>query len=203
VPTVAAFPSGGPDTGLVAAVALLVLGLVCGSVPTSMLVGRAFGVDVLRAGEANPGAANVWRLAGARAGIVALVLDMGRAIVPGLVGWAVAGYWGAVCGALGAEIGAVRPIVPRLRGGRGVGTAAGAGLVIEPVAGAIGFLVAIVVGLATRRPALATVAGFVAYPTAWVVLGVRSSDTLVPMAGIGLIALVAVARWGATRQRRA
>jgi glycerol-3-phosphate acyltransferase PlsY len=203
VPGFAAFPSGGPDTGLPVAIALLVLGIAFGSVPTSLLVGRAVGIDVMRSGEGNPGAANVWRLAGARAGIAALGLDMGRAIVPGLVGWAVAGYWGAVCGALGAEIGAVRPIVPGLRGGRGVGTAAGAGLVIEPVAGTIGFLVAIAVGVATRRPALATVAGFVAYPVAWVVLGVRSIDTLVPMAGIGLIALVAAARWAVTRPRRA
>ena len=198
----AAFPSGPPDMGLPAAIALLALGLVFGSIPTSLLVGRAVGIDVLRAGEGNPGAANVWRLAGARAGVVALLLDMGRAIVPGLAGWAVAGYWGAVCGALGAEIGAVRPILPGLRGGRGVGTAAGAGLVIAPVAGAIGFLVAIVVGVATRRPALATVAGFVAYPVAWIVLGVRSIDTLVPMAGIGLVALVAVARWAVTRPPR-
>jgi glycerol-3-phosphate acyltransferase PlsY len=203
MPSLAAFPSGWPDTGLSAAVGLLLLGLACGSIPTSLLVGRAVGIDVLHAGEGNPGAANVWRLGGARAGIVALVLDMGRAIVPGLVGWAVGGYWGAVCGALGAEIGAVRPLVPGLRGGRGVGTAAGAGLVIEPVAGAIGFLVAIVTGVATRRPALATIAGFVAYPVAWIVLGVRSLDTLVPMAGIGLIALVAVARWAVTRPQRA
>ncbi len=80
--------------------------------------------------------------------------------------------------------------------------AAGAGLVIEPVAGAVGFLVAIVVGVATRRPAQATAAGFVAYPIAWVVLGVRSLETLAPMAGAGLVALVAVARWAATRARR-
>ena len=197
-----AFPSGGPEAGLPVAFALLLIGLCAGSVPTSLLVGRAVGVDVLHSGEGNPGAANVWRLAGARAGLLALALDMGRAIVPGLIGWAVAGYWGAVCGALGAEIGAVRPIVPGLQGGRGVGTAAGAGLVIEPVAGAVGFLVAIVVGVATRRPAQATAAGFVAYPIAWVVLGVRSLETLAPMAGAGLVALVAVARWAATRARR-
>lgn len=53
-----------------------------------------------------------------------------------------------------------------------MGTAAGAGLVIQPVAGLVG-----------------------------VVLGVRSLDTLVPMAGAGLIAIVAAGRWAATRAR--
>ncbi len=195
------FPAGWPTLPFGTAVALLLLGWACGSFPSAVIVGRAVGIDVLRQGEGNPGSANVWHLAGPAAGAAVLVLDLARAVVPGLVGWAVGGYWGAVFGALGAVIGSVRPIVPGLRGGRGVGTAAGALLVIEPVAGLVGLAVALVAWLAVRRAPTATAVGFVAYPVAWLVLGVRSVDTLVPMAGAGLIALVAAARWAATRGR--
>ena len=197
------FPSGWPTLPLGVAVALLALGWVCGSFPSAVVVGRAVGIDVLRDGEGNPGSANVWHLAGPGAGMAVLLLDLLRAIVPGLVGWAVGGYWGAVFGALGAVIGSVRPLIPGLRGGRGVGTAAGAGLIIEPVAGIVGFVAAILAYAVVRRAPVATAVGFVAYPVAWLVLGVRSIDTLVPMAGAGLIALVAAGRWAATRRRAA
>ncbi len=196
-----AFPSGPPDVPAATAVALLLLGWVAGSLPTALAVGRSVGIDVLRGGEGNPGSANVWKLAGPGPGLLVLVLDMAKAVVPGIVGWAVAGYWGAVFAALGAVVGAVRPIVPGLRGGRGVAAAAGAGLVIQPVAGIVGIVVAVVTAVATRRPATATAVGFAAYPIAWAALGVRSLETLVPMAGAGLIALVAVARWLWTRGR--
>ncbi len=54
-----------------------------------------------------------------------------------------------------------------------------------------------------RRAPVATAVGFIAYPIAWIVLGVRSVETLIPMAGAGLIALVALARWATTRRRAA
>lgn len=195
------FPSGWPTLPLTLVLGLLALGWACGSFPSAIVVGRVVGIDVLHDGEGNPGSANVWHLAGPAAGMSVLVLDLARAVVPGLVGWAVGGYWGAVFGALGAVIGSVRPLVPGLRGGRGVGTAAGAGLVIEPVAGAVGFIAAVGAYAIGRRAPVATAVGFVAYPVAWIVLGVRSVETLIPMAGAGLIALVALARWATTRRR--
>ena len=197
-----AFPSGLPDLAATTVAVLVLLGWVVGSIPTALAIGRAVGIDVLRDGEGNPGSANVWRLAGPGPGLLVLVLDMAKAVVPGMVGWAVGGYWGAVFAALGAVVGAVRPIVPGLRGGRGVAAGAGAGLVIQPVAGMVGLAAAAVAAVATRRPATATAIGFAAYPIAWALLGVRSIETLVPMAGAGLIALVAAARWAATRPRR-
>jgi acyl phosphate:glycerol-3-phosphate acyltransferase len=197
------FPSGWPTLPAAAALALLLLGWACGSFPSAIVVGRAVGVDVLHDGEGNPGSANVWHLAGPVAGMAVLLLDLARAVVPGLVGWAVGGYWGAVFGALGGVIGSVRPLIPSLRGGRGVGTAAGAGLVIEPVAGLVGFVAAVAAYAIVRRAPVATAVGFVAYPVAWIVLGVRSVDTLIPMAGAGLIALVALARWATTRRKAA
>lgn len=193
------FPSGWPDLPAGVVLGLVAVGWLCGSFPSAVVVGRIVGVDVLRQGEGNPGSANVWHLAGPVAGAAVLLLDLARGVVPGLVGWVVGGYWGAVFGGLGGVLGSVRPLIPGMRGGRGVGTAAGALAVIEPVAAAVGFVAALVTYGAVRRAPTATAVGFVAYPVAWIVLGVRSVDTLVPMAGAGLIALVAAGRWAVTR----
>jgi len=185
------------------ALALLALGWVAGSFPSAVLVGRAAGIDPRTQGERNPGAANVWRLAGPRAGLAVLILDAAKALLPGLVGWAVAGYWGAVTAAVGAVAGAIRPVVPGWPGGRGVGAAVGAGIALNPVAAAIG-IVATGIGWAVlRRASRATAAGFVVYPIAWAVLFVRDAETLLALAGCGLLYLVTLGGWLATRGRGA
>jgi glycerol-3-phosphate acyltransferase PlsY len=184
------------------ALALLGLGWVAGSFPSAVLVGRAVGVDPRTAGVGNPGSANVWRLAGPRAGLAVLVLDGAKAILPALVGWAAAGYWGAVTAGVGAVAGSIRPVVPGWRGGRGVGAAAGAAIAINPAAAAVGLVTAGFAWLVTRRAAVATAVGFVAYPVGWAVLFVRDRASLLAMAGCGLLYLVALAGWLTTRNRR-
>jgi glycerol-3-phosphate acyltransferase PlsY len=183
------------------ALGLLALGWVAGSFPSAVLVGRAVGIDPRTAGEGNPGAANVGRLAGPRAGLAVLLLDAGKAILPALLGWAVAGYWGAVTAGVGAVAGSIRPVVPGWRGGRGVGAAAGAAIAINPAAAAVGLVAAGIGWLVLQRASRATAIGFVAYPVAWAALFVRDRDSLLAMAGCGLLYLVALGGWLATRGR--
>lgn len=183
------------------ALVLLALGWVSGSFPSAVLVGRAAGIDPRIQGERNPGAANVWRLAGPRAGLAVLLLDAAKALLPGLVGWAVAGYWGAVTGAVGGVAGAIRPVVPGWRGGRGVGAAVGAGIALNPVAAAVGIAATGAGWALLHRASRATAVGFVAYPIAWAAIFVRDAESLLAFAGCGLLYLVTLAGWLATRDR--
>lgn len=196
-------PGGDPaDVAPLLALALLALGWVAGSLPSAVLVGRAAGIDPRTQGERNPGAANVWRLAGPRAGLAVLLLDVSKALLPALAGWAVAGYWGAVTAGVGAVGGAIRPVVPGWRGGRGVGAAIGAGLAMNPVAAAVGLVAAGAGWLGSRRASRATALGFLAYPVAWAALFVRDLESLLAFAGCGLLYLVTLAGWLSTRSRR-
>jgi len=196
-------PGGDPaDVAPLLALALLALGWVAGSLPSAVLVGRAAGIDPRTQGERNPGAANVWRLAGPRAGLAVLLLDVSKALLPALAGWAVAGYWGAVTAGVGAVAGAIRPVVPGWRGGRGVGAAVGAGLAMNPVAAAVGLIAAGAGWLGFRRASRATALGFLAYPVAWAALFVRDPESLLAFAGCGLLYLVTLAGWLSTRSRR-
>jgi len=196
-------PGGDPaDVAPLLALALLALGWVAGSLPSAVLVGRAAGIDPRTQGERNPGAANVWRLAGPRAGLAVLLLDVSKALLPALAGWAVAGYWGAVTAGVGAVAGAIRPVVPGWRGGRGVGAAVGAGLAMNPVAAAVGLVAAGAGWIVLRRASRATALGFLAYPVAWAALFVRDPESLLAFAGCGLLYLVTLAGWLSTRSRR-
>lgn len=195
-------PGGDPaDVAPLLALALLALGWVAGSLPSAVLVGRAAGVDPRTQGERNPGAANVWRLAGPRAGLAVLLLDVSKALLPALAGWAVAGYWGAVTAGVGAVAGAIQPVVPGWRGGRGVGAAVGAAVGLNPVAAAVGLTAAGAAWVVLRRASRATALGFLAYPVAWAALFVRDLESLLAFAGCGLLYLVTLTGWLSTRSR--
>ena len=143
------------------------LAYLAGSFPTAYLVGRARGVDVGRAGSGNYGATNVFRTLGRGPAIVALVVDVAKGWLPValLPRWLAPGAVGpatfAVLLAIAAVLGHVFPVFLRFRGGKGVGTAAGAFLALAPWA----LLLAVVAWLAVlawrRIVSLASLAGAV------------------------------------------
>jgi acyl phosphate:glycerol-3-phosphate acyltransferase len=119
---------------------LLVLGAyLLGSVPFGLLLGKAAGVDVRRAGSGNIGATNVGRLAGRKLGAFTLLLDAGKALVPVvaasvlLAGRPDRELWVALCGGA-AFLGHLYPVYLHFRGGKGVATALGIFLYLEPLA---------------------------------------------------------------------
>jgi glycerol-3-phosphate acyltransferase PlsY len=75
----------------------ILLAFICGSLPLSYWLGKAFlKVDIREYGDGNPGATNVWRAGGEWWGLLAILLDGLKGLVPvalahylaGLTGWA-------------------------------------------------------------------------------------------------------------------
>lgn len=59
------------------------LAFLCGSLPLSVWLGRlALGVDIRQFGDGNPGAANVWRAGGPFWGVLAILLDAFKGLIP-------------------------------------------------------------------------------------------------------------------------
>jgi acyl phosphate:glycerol-3-phosphate acyltransferase len=138
-----------------------------GSIPFGILLAKLFGgVDVRKAGSGNIGATNVARVAGPLPGILTLVLDgvKGAAAV-----WLAARFandsalWMTLAG-LSALLGHCFPVWLRLRGGKGVATAAGMFLALcWPAAlGAIGVFILVV--LFSRFVSLGSVSAAAAMP---------------------------------------
>ena len=83
------------------------------------------GIDVTKSGSGNPGASNTFRLLGWKAGLVVLLLDMGKGALAAGVGSALDGHRGAYILGVAAVLGHVFPVTRHFKGGRGVATAAG------------------------------------------------------------------------------
>ena len=115
---------------------LLVGSFLVGSIPFCWLVARAIGIDLLRQGSGNPGATNLFRLAGKQFGALGLCLDVSKGAVPVLVCMALEPGEGStlvwilvgLCSVLGH---CFSPFL-RGRGGKGVATTGGVLLVLEP-----------------------------------------------------------------------
>jgi acyl phosphate:glycerol-3-phosphate acyltransferase len=108
-----------------------------GTFPTAILVARAGGHDVLAEGSGNPGASNVARLMGWKAGLLVMAGDLAKGAIAAGVGLAVAGRGaGYILGIL-AVIGHTYPVTRRFKGGKGVATAGGMLAVLNPVVVAV------------------------------------------------------------------
>ncbi|WP_298266955.1 glycerol-3-phosphate 1-O-acyltransferase PlsY [Geobacter sp.] len=106
-----------------------------GSIPTGLLLARALGVDIRATGSGNIGATNVYRTLGRTVGIMTLVGDCLKGLVPVLVARRL-GFdeaWVAAAG-LAAFLGHVYTVFLRFKGGKGVATALGVFLGISPLA---------------------------------------------------------------------
>lgn len=147
--------------------ALLIAGsFLLGSISWSYVVVRlARGEDVRELGSTNAGATNVVRVLGVRAGLVVLVLDMGKGALPSALALRL-GAPGAVIGltVLAAVLGHVFPPFLGFRGGKGVATAAGAMLCLAPLPAALGFLVFALVAGVSRYVALGSITAVAVFP---------------------------------------
>jgi glycerol-3-phosphate acyltransferase PlsY len=104
-----------------------------GTFPTAILVARVGGHDVMAEGSGNPGASNVARLMGWKAGLVVLVGDLAKGAVAAGVGLAVAGRGAAFVLGILAVLGHTYPVTRHFRGGKGVATAGGMLAVLYPL----------------------------------------------------------------------
>lgn len=140
-----------------------------GSIPFGLLIAHKKGVDVRVVGSGNIGATNVARNLGKRTGSLVLLLDVLKSALPTLVarglirqGELEIEYLAIV--ALAAILGHCYSIWLRFRGGKGVATALGVFLVVDPVLASIG--IAIFVGIygAFRIASIGSVSAAIAFP---------------------------------------
>lgn len=171
---------------LVAAAAVAV-GYLLGTLPTAKLVAARHGVDPTAAGSGNPGATNVMRTVGKRAGALTLLGDVGKGVAAAGVGWA-AGDRGLalLCGAA-AVLGHVAPVTRGLRGGKGVATGFGLALTVLPFAALVAGVWFYVVRWLMGRPSVLCEAGIVLLPVVAAVQGIPAGEVAVMGGCAGLI----------------
>jgi glycerol-3-phosphate acyltransferase PlsY len=126
----------------VTAVLVLAAAYLLGSLPWSLWVGRAKGVDLRREGSGNLGATNVYRVLGWKLGVLVLALDIAKGTAAVALARS-AGSGGALpaLAALAAVAGHMFTPFAAFRGGKGVATGLGVFLGLAPAAAGGAFLV--------------------------------------------------------------
>jgi glycerol-3-phosphate acyltransferase PlsY len=114
-----------------------VVGYLLGTFPTAVIVTRLAtrgAVDIRTVGSGNPGGLNTAQVVGKKWGVVVMLVDAGKGLAGGLVGWAIGGDAGAYSGATTAMAGHIWPVWTCFkRGGKGVATSAGSVLAVFPI----------------------------------------------------------------------
>lgn len=142
-----------------------------GAIPFALLIARVAGVgDLRRIGSGNLGATNVWRAAGAPAGVAVFMADIGKGVAAimaakfflehssqSLVSFDIV----LVVAGLMAVLGHVFPVYLGFRGGKGAATGLGMMAMLLPIPTLVAFIVFAVVAAVWRYISLATIVGTV------------------------------------------
>ncbi len=163
----------------VGAVAAAVLGYLVGSIDFAVLVARAQGKDIYQMGSGNPGAANVLRNLGWKAALPVMVGDVAKGAAAAAVGiWLGGSELAGWAAGFAAVVGHCFPVWHRFHGGKGVSTALGVVLWLEPILGLV--LIGIWAGLLalTKVSSLGSLAAMAALVPGLVVAGARGAALL-------------------------
>ncbi|MDR1354040.1 MAG: glycerol-3-phosphate 1-O-acyltransferase PlsY [Oscillospiraceae bacterium] len=153
------------------------LAYLCGSVNVAILVTRAFKKkDIRLLGSGNAGATNMTRNFGLQWGIVIFILDAGKSTLAILLGRALYARFGIVGGValdylpfIFVIVGHCFPVFFGFRGGKGIATAVGGLLVLNPIVLSLVVAVFIFVAIKTRVVALASIYAAFCTPVAYII----------------------------------
>ena len=135
-------------------IGLIMVSYLVGSISFGRILSAKEKTDITTTGSGSPGATNMLRTYGAKLGLLTLLFDLIKGIVPALVGYLAFGgganiaesYIGLYACGFAAVIGHIFPLYYRFHGGKAAATSCGVFLVAQPVIALIAFVVC--VGLA-------------------------------------------------------
>ena len=177
----------------------VVAAYLLGSVPFAMISAKLFGLaDPRTYGSGNPGATNVLRSGNKKAAVFTLVGDA-------LKGWVAVfaaqklGFSDNAVGlvALAVFFGHLFPVFLKFRGGKGVATAAGVLLALDPLLGLATLATWIFVAFAFRYSSLAAVLAAALAPVFQIMIHGANGQTIV----VGILALALIGKHWQNIQR--
>jgi glycerol-3-phosphate acyltransferase PlsY len=171
--------------------AMLVLGYLCGSISSAIVICRLLGhADPRTVGSMNPGTTNVLRLYGKAAAIMTLAGDVAKGVVPVVVAHALdAGDTAIALAGLGAFLGHLYPVFFGFVGGKGVATLIGVLLGFNPWFGIAFMGTWVAVAVITRYSSLSALTATALIP--FIAAGLEASAAVVT----ALVVMAAFVYW--------
>ncbi|MBP6654944.1 MAG: glycerol-3-phosphate 1-O-acyltransferase PlsY [Propionivibrio sp.] len=183
--------------------AAIVLAYLLGSVPFAVVSSRLFGLaDPRSYGSKNPGATNVLRSGNKKAAIVTLIGDLAKGWLAVFLAQTFGPHFGLGSGtvtlvALGVFFGHLFPVFLKFRGGKGVATAAGVLLALDPWLGLAVLGVWILIAYTLRYSSLSALVAAATAPLIAFLLWGRDPQ----LAAVAIIAMALIAKHWPNLQR--
>jgi glycerol-3-phosphate acyltransferase PlsY len=147
------------------AIALVAFGYLMGSLSPSVFLGKVIkGIDIRKHGSGNAGTTNAFRVLGGRVGMVVLIADILKGVIPVVLARYLSHPIVTVLVAFASVLGHDFSIFLRGRGGKGVATGAGAAIGMMPIPMAFLFILFFLLVFTTRRVSIASIACTVSLP---------------------------------------
>ncbi len=151
---------------MIDSVLIVLFAYLCGSISSAVWYGRiVYGVDVRKHGSGNAGATNSLRVLGKTAGIIVLVIDLLKGILPVLIAKYL-DFPESIVFLVGfaTVVGHLLPVFSGFKGGKGVATSMGVVLAIMPLAALVCFVVFVLTVLLTKYVSLGSILGGLSFP---------------------------------------
>ena len=166
-----------------------ILGVIAyfiGNISPSTIMAKRQGLDIKKEGSGNAGTTNALRVMGKKAGAITCIVDILKGVVAAVIGLLVAGPVGAYLCALCVFLGHVWPIVYKFQGGKGVATAFGAVLGVNPLLAVIALAIVAIVVFTSKRMSLGSIIGAIAFP----IIAIFLEPGFVVFAGVMAIVII-------------
>ena len=144
--------------------------------PAVFLSRKLTGKDIRDSGSGNAGATNMLRHVGVRMGVITFILDVLKGVVPTRLALLLVGRYAAYAAGMAVIIGHIFPVFLRFKGGKGVATAFGMLVVLQPLLSVVLVLVAFAIMFATRMVSLGSVVAAALFPICSFLIPVIPND---------------------------
>ena len=148
-----------------------IIGYLLGSINTSVITGKFYGVDVRQHGSGNAGATNTLRVLGKKAAIIVVIGDVLKGLITCIISNSIAGQTGAIIGGAAAILGHNWPVYFGFKGGKGVLTSITVMFYLDWKISLILVGIFVVVVLISRYVSLGSVLGAIALPVLTILFG--------------------------------
>ena len=150
---------------LIACLFIMCVAYVLGSLNFAIIISsRTYRQDIRNYGSKNAGMTNMMRTYGKKAAVLTLLGDAAKAVVAGLVGYAVLGQMGAYIAGVSCVLGHMFPVFYKFKGGKGVVTAAISILMCNPLVFLIVILMFVIIVGFTKYISLGSIMCALMYP---------------------------------------
>lgn len=179
-------------------VLIAILAYAIGSISFSVIFSKKFaGFDVREKGSGNAGTTNVLRTVGKRVALLTLICDILKGVIAVLIAMLVGHIWNELDVALlkylagfMVILGHTFPIFFEFRGGKGVATALGILLTIEPKIGLICLIFAVILIALTKMVSIGSILSAILFPILNIFIGQNNSFATITISV--LIALLVI-----------